>query len=106
MSNVLEGLTSGVFEAIKNFITSLSTDLINGFLNFIGSLLPDFTIYLPYISNMFNLVIDFCLFILDASMIQPVVFTYLIGTLLFRLNAPIFAYFTKLVINWWHALAP
>lgn len=106
MSNILEGLTSGVFTAIKDFITSFAYGQINGIINLVGGVLPDFTPLLPYLENLFNMVLNYCLYILDASFIESPIFTYLIISLIFKISAPALAYIIKLIVKWWHALAP
>lgn len=106
MSNILSGLTSGVFTAIKDFITSFAYGQINGIINLIGGVLPDFTPLLPYLEDLFNLALNYCLFLLDASFIVPPIFSYLIISLIFKVSAPAISYIIKLIVKWWHALAP
>ena len=106
MTNIIEGLTSGVFTAIKDFITSFAYGQINGIINLVGGILPNFTPYLSYLDNLFNSILSYCLYFLDASMIQPLIFDYIVISIFFKVSAPALAYIVKLIVKWWHAIAP
>lgn len=102
----ITSIATGVWQAFLSLINNLVNIRLNSIINGFTALLPDFRPYLSYLTNLLDMVVDYCLFILDASFIQSVIFTYLISSLIFKISAPIFAYIIKLIIKWWHQLAP
>lgn len=91
----------GVFESIYNLIKTFVVSRLNTFVDFFLFLVPDTSPYLPFLQNLFNMVQDFCLYILDASMINSSVFLYLIGSLTFKISSKLIVYLIKVIVKWW-----
>lgn len=102
----ITSIATGVWQALLSLINNLVNTRINSIIAGFTSLLPDFRPYIHYLTDLLDMVVDYCLFILDASFIQSAIFTYLIASLIFKISAPVFAYTIKLIVKWWHELAP
>ena len=102
----LTNISQGVFETIFNLLTNFVNIRINTILSKVNVSIPIFSTLVFYLTQLFDIILNYCLFILDASFISSELFSYLIISYIFQISSRMITYVIKLVVKWWHALAP
>ena len=101
-TNALVNLMSG----ISNFVLKIIYTLTLPLWNLASSSFPNFEWYLADLRNMLYSFLKYVFFILDASLINKAIITYVVMSIIFRISLKFVAYSIKVVVKWWHYLAP
>lgn len=103
---MIEDLKTFFFTNLVNFISNLVNIAFSPINNLLLRNFPNIDNFLELIYSAFDYVVQYVAFALDFSFINKAVFTYLITSLIFRVVVTSSSYLTKLIVKWWHQLAP
>ena len=103
---IIEGVLNKIYQGFINLFINLIYVLLTPIVNLIYFVFPDFNSYIPLISDFFDIVTKFILYIIDLSMIHPFVWAFLLGSIIYRITYSYLLSFVKILIKWWHYLVP
>lgn len=95
-----------IFNALSNFVLKLVYTITLPLWNFASNSIPNFEYYLVDLRNMLYGFLKYVFFVLDASLINKVIITYVIMSIIFRISLKFVAYTIKTTVKWWHYLSP
>lgn len=115
--DILNFLTGGVFTTLKElvinviqwiirFLTNIVSIFLFPIVNLINNLLPNIDDLNSKIEYVFNYVSPYINYILDLSFLSQAIINYLIASLIFRITIKNSTYLQKLIVKWYHKLAP
>lgn len=115
--SVIDFLTGGVFISAKDlfinilqyiirFFMNLGNIFLTPLINIVFSELPDFAVFNSMINQFLSYITPFINFILDAIFLTTPVITYLFISVIVRVLLKSNGYLAKLIIKWYHQLAP
>lgn len=95
-----------ILTGVVGFITGVISLLLAPINLLINNMLPDFANMLTLVSNAFNQVSIFFGWIIDATCLNSNVISFFILFMTFRVLFPFSVSAIKVIVKWWHALAP
>lgn len=95
-----------IVQAICNFLISLIGFIFTPIDNLIYQALPSLANALTSVANFFSWLVQFVNWALSWLPLTADTWSFIIAVLIFRLTVPLVVDTIKLVVRWWHALAP
>lgn len=98
INSILNGLITFIFNLIGIFLAPIDS--------FISSHLPVVSSALGYIDTLLTYILSFIGYCIDASGLHPVAIGLIVVYLTFAITSTFAMFIVKLLIKWWHMLAP
>lgn len=98
IGSILNGLITFIFNLIGIFLTPID--------NFISQHLPVVSTALGYIDTLLTYILGFIGYCIDASGLHPVAIGLVVAYLTFAVTSTFAMFVVKLLLKWWHYLAP
>ena len=95
-----------ILTGLLSFITAIISVLLAPINLLIDTTLPDFSNMLTNVSDAFNQVSLYFGWIIDATCLNSNVISFFILFMTFRVVFPFSVSAIKVIVKWWHALAP
>lgn len=102
----IESVLTSVYQGFINLFVNLIYLFLTPIVNLIWSAFPDTSIYLSYITQAFDLILKFVVYVIDLSMLYRPVIAFLIGSIIYRITYSQILSITKILVKWWHYLVP
>lgn len=117
MSDILQFLTGGVFQTLKELVLNVLAYIIrfgnNSILFFLSPLLALINSSIPNIDDLpdkLQYVLDYASpyinFILDLSFLSSPILVYLVASIIFRVTIRYSTYLKKILLQWYEKLLP
>lgn len=97
---MIDSLFTGLFNFLQNLINLLLTPINNIMI----SLFPNYADGIVYINQMLYYVTQPINFLLDATFIYEITWTYIVTSIIFKVTAKLLIYPIKLIVDWWNSL--
>lgn len=95
-----------VVKAIVKFLINIIGGIFTPLDNLILDFLPSFAVPIAFFGNLLNWLKDFILWVLSWLPFDSDLWAWFIGYLVIKITASLAISLIKLVVHWWHALAP
>lgn len=95
-----------IVKVILNFVIALIDGITSPLANLITNNLPSVNNALQMINNFLTWLKDFVLWVLSWLPFSTTFWTFFISVLVLSITLPVLIDMIKLVVKWWHALAP
>lgn len=106
MSDIINFFSGGFLEIVVRFFTNAAQSFAAPLVNKINALLPNIDEIAFTIADVFDYALPYCKYILDFSLISPVILSYLVYSLIFRILIKNNTYIVKFLLNWYKKLVP
>lgn len=95
-----------IINVIVSFLVSLIQTILGPINTIILNNLPGLDDMLSSVRSFFTWLVTFIQWVMSWLPFNSTFISYLIVVLIFRLTIPLLVDIVKLVVKWWHALAP
>lgn len=103
---IITDIAQGVWETIYSMLTSIANNTIGNMIQSFGYLIPSFGNALHLIADLFNLVLPACVYCFDAMLISNFSIYLIINVIIFKITGKFAVWWVKVVLDWWHKIAP
>lgn len=102
----IESVLNTTYQGFLNLFTNLVFAILTPIVNLIYFVFPNLNDYIPLISDFFDIITKYILYIVDLSMIHPFVWAFLIGSIIYRITYSYLLSTIKIVVKWWEKIVP
>ena len=95
-----------IVTALCSFLMNLIGLLLGPIDNLIAQYIPSLANALTSVANFFSWLVQFVNWALSWLPLTADTWSFIVTVLIFRLTVPLLVDTVKLVVRWWHALAP
>lgn len=95
-----------IVSAICGFLMNLISLILTPIDSLITQYIPSLSNALTSVANFFSWLVQFVNWALSWLPLSADTWSFIVAVLIFRLTVPLLVDTVKLVVRWWHALAP
>lgn len=99
-------MINALLQGLFNFLISLIETVLTPIDTLIQQNIPDLSNALDSFNSLLTYIINFIGFVVDASGLSSIALGLIVAYMSFALTVPLIVWVIKVLVKWWHALAP